>query len=667
MTKLRTILLMAACTAVAPMKAALGAQEIFTQLAQREAPAAMQPEQRAAVLPALALLPAEADAVFAAARVGESAVEISRLLESKCPVGENELSSVGSLALSAGGGSAAAFELALPALVYGSQLSSLDMWEKRWCEHAKPELVEAIRRGFAPQRQLTQRNLQSTLAQCHPKPVYAALTALPGREADFRALCSSIQQAMRRAAEGGKWRMVEQAGYTAGICTSQLQLWEQLTGCAPTEPGLREQLAQREVFLLMQEREGALLLVLCESANDVTLPQEPVSSLLNTPLLAGADAHIDQLRTAAWVSPSFFRVIQSVFHAERNPLMLALADAFRGIGAAEPKQQGIYTQAVDAALLLNAPQEGDLPRITHPMEMQVWQPTPDTLRAHARMDACGARFEPGELRLTACATLPSTIYYAETTAFSTPGMESREGCCRAIFSVGQALLLSLREDSQDDLLPLLHTAALLAPEGVAIEGALQSMTSALGAPLALVSGDGAEGEDPAVAICAAVKNRSGLAEGWQQMLTALGRVARKLGLPGALVADPPIDTRELGQGAAVHSLPLPFLPKEMHPSVAISDSYWALGYSPALNERLLAAASVSANRMAFSGSVSSFSFPGWAKTARTMTDRAGDKPGNSLSITRFLERLSAKATHMLHATTIQDGAFECGTVVKLKK
>lgn len=659
----------AVCTAAAPVKAAPGAQEVFATLAQREAPAEMQPARRAAAVPALALLPAEADAVFAAANAGESALALTRLRDCGCKVDEAQLASIGSAAMSAGGGSSAAFERALPALVYAMQLASLEEWEARWCEHARPELVEAIHRGFSSQLQYTRRNLQAVLADCHLRPVYAALTAQPGREAEFRNLCRSVQQAMRRAAEKGAGRWVEQAGYTAALCASQLHLWKLLTGREPDSADLREHLAQREVWLLAREQENSLLLALCERVQDVALPpQSAEASLLTTPLLSGADAHIEQLRAAAWVSPEYFRALQRCLLAEKNPLMLALADSFRALGQAAPKDQGLYTQAVEAALSLAAlPPQDATPRITHPMQMQLWQPAPDTLRAHASMDAWGARFEPGELRLTNCATHPGTIYYIETTAFTTPYIPPHEGRCKSLLNVGQALLLSLREDSRDSLTPLLHGAALLAPEAVALEGALRTMGSALGAPLALVSGDTAPGEDPAVALCAAVKTRAGLAEGWRQMLSALGRAAGKLGLPETLLTELPVASREPAPGITEHALHLPFLPKGMHPSVALSDSYWALGYSPALNQRLLAQAASGAGRMAYSGAVSAFSFPGWAKTARTMTDRAGDKPGKALSITRFLERLAQKAILLLHATTIQNGAYECGTVVKLKE
>lgn len=672
MTNLRKPMLLAvaavACAAVSPVKAAPSAQDIFAKLAQREAPAEMQPAKRAAALPALALLPPGADALFAAAEAGESAEALAELFDCKSGECGAALSCVGSLAMSAGNGGAAAFARALPALVYASQLASLEEWETRWCEHAKPELVGAIHRGFQPQRDLAQRNLLTVLAECHLKPVYAALTAVPGREAEFHKLCECVQQAMRRASEGGKWRSVEQAGYSAGLCTTQLQLWKQLTGEEPASAPLRALLEQRELYLLMQERDGAMVLALCESPSDISLPQNAESSLIYTPQLAGADAHIDQLRAAAWVSADFFRALQRCMYAEPNPLLLALANCFRELGAASPREQGIYTQAVDAAMLLNSTvAQDELARITHPMQMQIWQPSPDTLRAHTTLDAGGARFEPGELRLTSCATLPSTIYYTETTAFTCPGMPSQERRITPMLSIGQALLLSLREDSQDSIKPLLHTAAMLAPEAVALEDAVQTLCSALGAPLALVSGDGAPGEDPAVALCAAVKSRAGLAESWQQMLSAFSRVVSKLGLPEALVNALPIESRDLGQGAAGYALQVPFLPKEMHPSLAVSDSYWALGYSPALNARLVAEAGSGAGRMSFSGAVSAVSFPGWAKTARTMTDRAGDKPGSAMRTTCFLERLAAKASLLLHSTTIRDGAFECGTVMKLKK
>lgn len=656
----------AACAAASPIQAVPEAQSIFVKLAQREAPAAMQPALRAEALPALALLPAGADAVFVAAQAGKSAVELMRLMDCKCKDGEAQLGSIGSLAMSAGGGSAGEFERALPAMVYAAQLGSLEQWEKRWRDHAKPEFADAIHRGFQPQKELIRKNLQSVLADCHPKPVYVALTAAPGKEADFQNLCRCIQQAMRRATEDGKWQPVEVEGYSAGIRTTQLHVWNQLMDGEPDSAELKSHLAQRELYLMMRVQEGALLVSLCENPGDIVLPQNADSSLLHSPLLAGADAHMPQLRAAAWLSPVFFRVLQKCLYAEKNPLTLAMADSFRNIGQVDAAHQNVYLNATRDALLLDSPPEGDIPQISRPFEMQVWQPAPNALRAHSSLDAWGARFEPGELRLAAQASSPGMIYYAESTPLTSPYMPHRDGVWKALVGVGHALLLTLRDETRNSLLPWVHGAEALAPEAVALEGALQTMGSALGAPLAIVSGDGAPGEDPAVAVSAVLKSRSGLAAGWQQMLQTLGQVASKFGLSPAVVTELPVQSRALGNDSVQHSLHLPFLPKEMHPGVALSDHYFVLGYSPALNERLLAAASVSANRVPFSGAVCAFSFPGWAKTARTMTDRAGDKPGTALSITRFLERLSAKAELLLHSTTIQDGAVESGCAIKLK-
>ena len=669
MTHLRNHIMLAvataACAVAAPVKAEPSAQELFAQLAQKESPVAMQPEQRAAALPALGLLPGQADAVFAAAHAGASIVAIQQLLGDMCPLAKEQLQSIGSLALSAGGGSVGAFEKALPAMVYASQLTTLAEWGSRWSKHAKPELQECITKAFAQQKELTERNLLATLADYHPKPIYAALTAIPGQEENFQNLCRSVLQAMQQAAQGNDWQQGQYEGFTMGIHTSQLHLCKMLMGAEPTADALKQKLSERQVHLLMKAQEGSLLLILCEQPGDITLPSSQEASLLYTPLLAGADAHISQLRAAVWVHPLFFRALQTSLYADKSPLTLAMADAFRSIGQVDSTHQNVYLNATRDVLTLGAqPQEG-LPRITRPLTMQVWQPSPGLLRAYTTMDAWGATFAPGELRLTAKATTPDTIYYAESTALDSPSIPRTEGRWQAFWGVGSAIFLTLQDESKEALTPCLRIAEQIAPIAQELENSLLTLSSSLGAPLAIVSGDGAKGEDPAVAVSAAVKSRAGLAEGWQQLLHTMGEAAAKFGLSPAIVTELPIESRDLGNSAASHTLRLPFLPQGMLPNITLDNSYFVLGYSPALNERLLAA-SISANRMPFSGAVCAVSFPGWAKTARTMTDRAGGQEGTALRITRFLERLAEKATLYLHSTTIQDGAVITGSSMYLK-
>lgn len=656
---------LAACVAAAPVQAAPTAQEIFTQLAQPEPLAQMQIMQRAAALPALAMLPAESDAVFAAAEAGQSAAMLAWLFG--CPYSAEVkplLHSVSSFAVSAAKGSAGAFERALPAYVAASQLISLAEWRTRWSEHTTPSFVQAIQQSFLRQESDVRRNLLATLADCHPKPLYAALAAVPGREGDFKKLCGLFEQLMQRAVQGGKWQ-AESLGNFRGIRTTQLQACKMLTGAEPENEELRQSLARRELHLLMRAQEGTLLLVLCEQPGEVNLPAAPEDSLLYSPLLAEADAHMTQLRAAAWVSPVFFRALQACCSAGHSPLTQAAVQAFRSIGEQDPSNQQVFQDAVRDALLLDSPTQGAIP--TRPMTMQVWQPEPGSLRVRTSLDAWGAQFAPGELRLTSCATSPGSVFYAESTALDSPYLPRTEGRRQALMGVGRAVLLSLRDTGRDALIPYLRSAEMLAPDAQAMEGALRAVTGALRAPLAIVSGAGAAGEDPAVAVCAEVKDRAALAEGWRQFVLAAGHALGRLGLPPSVVTDMPVESRESENGSVVYELRLPFLPERVHPSLALSDSYAVLGYSPTLCERLLAAASVAADRLPFSGAVCAVSFPGWARTARIMTQRSGRRDGAAVSITRFLERLASIATLYLHSSTIRNGAIETNALIHLPK
>lgn len=649
--KITGLCVAAMCGLAADAKGEPTALDIFNQLTLAPKSVAMAPAARAAALPAAAYLPGNADAALGIVQPGQGALKALQLLgKPLCPEMEKALGSIGSVVVSGGSGSAAAFARALPLLTRASQIESLEQWAKGWSHNARPAFAAAIREAFDTQIQQQRAGMLEALAHFHISPMYAALTPLPGRESDFQKLHTCLTRAMQGISERcPEWQAESGSGYT-GLRTTQLRALKMLTGSEPQNEDVRRALAQRELHLLTKMQDGALLLILCERPGEINLPGSAEYSLLNSPILNGADAHINHLLATAWVSPAFFQTMQDCLYRDKQPLANAIAEAFRKIGQLDPVHQNTYLNATRDVMQLDA-QTPRLRQIRVPFTMQVWQQGNEVVGVETAGDAQGARFEPGKLRLVDLATAPDMIFYAESTAFSAPCFSSCRGSWPAMLGISRAIFLSLEESRREMVFPYLRYIEQFAPEVQTAESALHTIFGGLSAPVALYIGGGTQGEDPAVALGAAVIDRAGLVQGQQQLVSALAQAAAKCGIPPSLVTMLPVESQALGNNAIQHVLRLPFLPQGVQPSLAVSDSYMALGYSPSLNARMLASATAQAP---FCGAVCSVSFPGWAATARKMTDRAGATGGTAVDITRFLERLAAKAKLYMHSSVIRN-------------
>ena len=665
-----TLAPLAAGALVAPLHAADPTpQEIYTRLAAPEPSAAMAPEKRAAVLPSLALVPANADFVLALPTAGATSLELMSLLgEKDIPAAlEKGVGSIHDAVLVAGSGSAAALERALPILSLASQLETMQQCQAWWCERAMPAYAPIIRECFEQQMAQGKAGVLEALGQFHLAPVYYALTAEHGHETDFADMHSQLVQGMRAAAEQDpELRFQESNGY-AGLRISQLHAYRCLMKKEPQDPDIRRALAQRELYLYTKREGNAAIFILCEQPGDIELPAELSYSMLYSPKLSGADAHIDHLRATAWVSTAFNRTMRDCCRRDRFPAAQAIVDALRKIGAQDSANQQMYNEAAQALTWLVWQQPTSFEDIRTPLTVQVWQQG-ELLGIESRSDAQGMRFEPGKLGLIAQSSAPETLFYMESTAFSaphTPDYSQYWGhLWQSVLSAAQGITLSLKEEHRDDIAPYIQGVGLLLPEIKSLGAAVHTMSGALAAPFAIISAQGKAPEDAADwAFCAAVKNRPALAEGWKQLLTAAGHTLGKLGLPPMLVAMLPVSTEPLGGSAVSHALDLPFGKGKQLPRVALSDTRFVLGDAESLNTRILTARS---SEMPFSGAVSFADIPRLATAVHRaqVPDCCTDKKEKFAA---FLDRLAARVKSLWSASTITDGVRTARGLMQLKK
>ena len=660
---------LAAGALLAPLQAAPTPQEIFARLSAPGQQLPMDAAKRAAKLPALGCVPANADMVVAAADAGACSLELMRLLGADKPSDEltRRLSSISSAALVAGVGGASTLEQAMPILLQSSQMAMLDEAQSYWLEHAKPAYADAIRRAFAKQMNQEREHVLSSYEQFRLTPIYYALTAVPGREEDFRALHGEMLEGLRRTAQERPELSYEQLGAFAGVRMSQLDAWTWLMKQAPEDENLRRAMAQRQVHLLSMVQGGVALFVLCEHPGDIDLPQQPEFSMLLSPKLNGADAYMDSLLATGWMSSAFSKAAHACMEADRFPLARAVVDALRSISEQDVANQAAYSAAVkDIIRLVWQPPFFD--DIRKPFALQIWQQGKE-LYMECTSDACGMDFAPGHLQLVGQAVRPDSVFYMESTAFSAPhppnGTDFWENLSSSMLGAGKGIACTLKEEHRHTVDVYLRFAKLFMPEIQALGSAVESLCSGLGAPFALelVQEKGDDGKPhTAWAFCSAVRDRAGLGQSWQQMLTAVGQAAGKMGLPPMLVQALPVSDEKLGGSAVAHAIDLPGERVKALPQVAVSDSRFVMGNSAAFNADLMAAPNAD---MPFCGAVNSVDIPRMAAAVARMDKPACCSPRKE-RMEAFLQRLGERVQTLFSTSVIRNGVRTARGLMLLK-
>lgn len=640
------------------LQAAPTPQEIFTQLSAPSAPpAAPNPAARAERLPSLGLVPLGAEAVVSMVDPGQASLVLMHLLGETPPDDLKQgLASIRDATLMLGQGGGETLRTALPVVSRMSQLAALDRVEKRWSDRARPECAAVIHEAFAKQRRIVKQGMLEAIEALHPAPLYYATTARPGQEAAFEAMHRRLVEGMQAAAQRDPSLSYEEIGDFVGLRCTWLHVYRCLTGSEPADEALSRALQQRELHLLSRNRGGESLQCLCVAPEDVLLPAMPMYSMLYSPTLSHADAHMPHLLAAMWVSSACHQAIRACLQSNRGPVALAAADVMHRLALQEPAHEATYHSAAqDMVWFISQPSLFD--ESFTPQSMQVWQAGPGAVCVESVAGAQGMEFGQGVLQMVSRANAPGTMFYMESTSFSAPYMPSFAAAWKqtwsAMLGAGKGVLLTLRPELQQEYARRAMWAEQLMPELRSLGNSVSTMGSGLAAPFAVVAAQlpATKGEPATtgVALRTGVSNRGAVAQGWQELLNVLGTTAGKLGLPPMLLSSLPVRRDSLSGGAATYALDIPFYHSEGLPQVAISNTAWVIGNSAALNAQLLAAE----GSMPFCGAVNSVHVPLLAKAMEQV--QLPESCGYWRMLPRVLNHMAQSVEWVYSVSTINHG------------
>ena len=652
----RTVLL-AALVTLLPVQGNESPREIFTKLSAPTEPVPMQEKARAEAMPALAFLPAEAEFVLALRDAASSTREIMRLLD--CPMDEGQKScmeSIANAALVIGNGPGGSPQEALPILMYAARTQSMNRCEAQWCERAKPELVPAIHRAFRKQAALAKSELLNALERFHLAPIYYAATPRPGRESDFASAHAQMVEGLKKIASREDGVHFVQHGPYTGLRMSQLRAWKLITGEEPQDAELRLALEQRELYLLTMMVQNAALSILCESPADISLPASPEFSMIYSPKLDRCDPHAHHMIATAWMSSALSTTMRASSLLGRLSMAQSVVSTLREISMEDPANRRAYESAsAGVASLALCP--GALDAASTPLTIQMWQQEHDVI-IETVGGAQGMTFKPGKLRLVSEATSPGTFFYMESTAFDTPHfadwMACRTKLLAAVPDICNGIALTLRKSERGTAEAWAYYMRLLSEDVESLGQALETLSTGMGAPFAVVGAEVSQNDSPAAAwaIGAAAKNREAISDGWQQILKSLGHALGKLGLPPILVHAFPTEHKKLGDQADSYSLTVPFSAGRTLPSVALNNGYFVLGNNAILNERLLMEAK---GEVPFTGAVNSVHVPTMARVLRASILPLMEDSPCAARIAGFVQRLAERVEWLFSTSTIDRG------------
>lgn len=527
----------------------------------------MTPEQKAAFLPAAAMLPADTDSFMVLSNVG-------RVLKRFGADASPELAAVSGIESVAVGISDEAVTL-LQALVkqmgQGQMLGGMNMLvAEAWKEHATKPVQAVIQELLDAGQKETEQKMQALAQQVTVKPVYFAVTvkpeALPAMQMMVGMLAGQLSQ-------GDLRNMVECNGFKG------VKL--------PEFPISLPDGAERKVdsYLMYRLQGTSLLVVLCGEPAQAKAPANAAESVLGKAELLNSRL---SRKSVAVVSTS--AALNNVYGS--NPEMSNAVDfaasVFRKLAEASPAfgRSGVY--AAEGIEFLKLQLNLLTPDSDSASQLYVW--LDKSLHLEMVQDAAGLKYAPATMKQPAQLVNPDVAFYLESAPIIGFPQPDLPGVLGAVGSVANAAVQTFEEPYRAKRQAELDKVLSYRSDVLALADAVTTLGSGLTGSSTIVVAVPAATPGVEAAWYSPVSNRAALADAWQQMMAIGERMQARAGKSGKCVQPTPV---EMGDATA-YTVDIPSscaCPLAgMTPGVLVSNTDFVLGTSPAFNESLLSTA-----------------------------------------------------------------------------
>ena len=291
---IRTTLMLMAATVAGPVSAQQPA-EVYTTLAA-PATATATVEQRAAAMPALAVMPADCDVCFTFTDVQSFIGKLHSLNVISAEDMEympEELKAINSIGLAGGKGMAATFNSLMRlynCYSAGELMPSLKQIVAETAPEYKDTLKSEVEKAIAANIQ----EFKSLLAEGKIAPAYGVLVVNPGYESMIAEWYDMVIGEMEEeAADESELEFVNINGYSG--LKIQVEAEEQPSPWDDAyDTAISQEVAKRSLYVLFKLEGDKIIAVVCEDPAQINTAATAQESILGTDKLAKADSKLDQ-------------------------------------------------------------------------------------------------------------------------------------------------------------------------------------------------------------------------------------------------------------------------------------------------------------------------------------------------------------------------------------
>ncbi len=443
--RLNTTLMMTALAA-APLVTAAPADVAltYTSLVKPDKGAKSGAVLRASVLPGLALIPADAECCVVTREMPLGSLFVQPLMPKKetAAAAAPETADMGdgmptmammpmqepgpfddaafaeqvtSYAVAVSKGNAEAMSIMLPIMNYLSGREESEEMIEEWASEASADFADVIRGEKLTLSRKDALEAVKKVGALKFKPIYGVVTMTHDGGS---ALLPGVLKDVLKRSEGQGAQSVKQDGW---------QGWKynlaELLELDPSDAVGKELLAAfkgRSVYHIFKIDGNALVACICESPDDCVLASSADESVLGTEKMAFYDPQMShKLVCAAYVAPEILNTMVKATNSGINMMSEMAVNVFKALAREDAEKKLLFGTAARGVSSVAGYLKSLCPdNSAKPLTLGIWQLRTGAYHARLNMDACGASYAPGTLKLTKVASSDKTLFYTETTPYT---------------------------------------------------------------------------------------------------------------------------------------------------------------------------------------------------------------------------------------------------------
>lgn len=522
---------------------------------------------RAAVLPAAALLPADVDSFLVLTNVGDT---LLRLAGKNAAPELAAVSGIESIALGVSADGVQMLKTVSDSVGTAGLTDGVSGLGAKWVSRASESVAPVIRAELETLTAQAKQQAEAAFDKVAVKPVYLAVTVKPEAVSTMQLM---VGLAVGQLSGGDLRGIVEVNGFK-GVCISEQ--------CPIQKPNGKPM----DAWLMYRMQGNSLLLVLCGDPSEAKAPASPAESVLAEAELQ--DSRINKKTVVVTsASPGFVNMMADM--PSSPEVMAAFAGGvFRKLASSDPAFKTSGVDAVNGIDYLMQQFRKLSVAVTSPSQCYVW--ADDDVHMELVQDACGAEYAPATMKQPVQLTNPDVAFYLESAPNTGGPSVDLSGMMGVAGTIANAVVQTFGEPYRSKRQAEVNRAMSYVPEIQALEKIATTISVGLTGSSTVVVTVPAATRSVEAAWYSPVRNRAALESAGQQIQTLVEHLQTRFGSTrkcnlSAPVAQGDVTTYTLEVPADCQC---PLAGSE--PGVMVSSADFAVGTTAALNRYLMASA-----------------------------------------------------------------------------